>query len=160
MASGKMGQIDVAVVGRVKKNQWQTAQDQYLKRLKRYTSLSLIEVKDSVGRGFPDSVAVQREGEDLLKATSKARRRILLTAQGEQLSSEELAHFLAHRIERYGHLAFLVGGPLGFAPEVESAADDHLSLSRLTFPHELARVILLEQLYRAFTILRGEKYHK
>ena len=67
---------------------------------------------------------------------------------------------MQRQIELYGHLSFLLGGPLGFAPDVESAAEDSLSLSPLTFPHELARIMFLEQLYRAFTILGGEPYHK
>ena len=84
----------------------------------------------------------------------------MLSLDGRELSSEKLALYLSGQIEDHGHLAFLMGGPLGFAPEVETAAEDRLALSRLTFPHELARIVLLEQLYRAFTILRGEPYHK
>jgi 23S rRNA (pseudouridine1915-N3)-methyltransferase len=113
-----------------------------------------------VSRGFPDAVALGREGDALLKSTAKARRRILLTPDGRAYSSEAFARYLRRQIETYGQLAFLIGGPLGFSPEVTAAADDQLSLSSLTFPHELARVMFLEQLYRAFTILRGEPYHK
>ena len=160
MSKGKTGQIIVAAVGRIKRSEWQSAQADYLKRLKRYSSVSITEVKDSVGRGFPDGVAKQREGQALLKATAKARRRILLSPNGRELTSEQFAAYLQRQIEQHGHLSFLLGGPLGFAQEVESAADDSLSLSRLTFPHELARIIFLEQLYRAFTILRGVPYHK
>jgi 23S rRNA (pseudouridine1915-N3)-methyltransferase len=160
MISGKTGRIIVAAVGRLKKSEWQSAQAKYLKRLKRYSEVSLAEVKDSVGRGFPDAVAMEREGEALLKATGEARRRILLTPNGRELDSEKFAAYLQRQIELYGHLAFMMGGPLGFSPEVESAAEESLSLSRLTFPHELARIVFLEQLYRAFTILRGEPYHK
>ena len=160
MTNGKTGQIVVAAVGRLKRSEWQSAQAEYLKRLKRYTSVSVIEVKDAVGRGFPDAVAMRREGDALLKATAKARRRILLSPDGRKLNSEEFAAYLQRQIEHNGHLSFLLGGPLGFAQEVESAAEDSLSLSPLTFPHELARVVFLEQLYRAFTILRGEPYHK
>jgi 23S rRNA (pseudouridine1915-N3)-methyltransferase len=160
MTNGKTGQITVAVVGRLKRREWQSTQADYLKRLKRYSSVSVVEVKDSVGRGFPDAVAMEREGEALLKATSDARRRILLTPNGRELDSEGFAAHLQRQIELYGHLSFLIGGPLGFSPEVGSAADEGLSLSRLTFPHELARIMFLEQLYRAYTILRGEPYHK
>ncbi len=150
----------VAAVGRVKKSQWQTAQADYLKRMKRYTDLSVAEVKDSVGRGFPDEVAMKREGDALLKASSNARKRILLSPEGHEFDSKAFSTYLRHQIEMYGHLAFLIGGPLGFSSEVEAEAEERLSLSRLTFPHELARILFLEQLYRAFTILRGEPYHK
>ena len=102
----------------------------------------------------------KREGDLLLDGTSSAARRILLSPGGREITSEELAQFLQKELETYFHIAFLLGGPLGFAPEVEETADTQISLSRLTFPHELARIVFLEQLYRAFTILRGEKYHK
>jgi 23S rRNA (pseudouridine1915-N3)-methyltransferase len=160
MSGQKTGQITVAAVGRIKQREWRTLQDDYLERLKRYTAMNIAEVKDSVGKGFPDAVAMQREGEALLSATADARRRFLLSPDGRQMSSEEFAEYLQQQIELYGSLAFLVGGPLGFAPDVETAVDDRLALSRLTFPHELARVMFLEQLYRAFTILRGQSYHK
>ena len=99
-------------------------------------------------------------GEALLAAAKEARRLIALTAGGKQMDSPGLADFLRKQIEVYGSLAFLIGGPVGLSPDVLAACDDALSLSLLTFPHELARVILLEQLYRAATIIGGEKYHK
>jgi 23S rRNA (pseudouridine1915-N3)-methyltransferase len=103
---------------------------------------------------------MQREGVTLLAAAKDARRVIALSATGKQMDSPGLADFLRKQIEIYGSLAFLIGGPVGLAPEVLKSCDDTLSLSSLTFPHELARVILLEQLYRAATIIAGEKYHK
>lgn len=158
--NGQAGHIQIAAVGKLKRREWRTVQDDYLQRLNRYTEASLLEVKDAVGRGFEDSVAMQREGEALLKATADSQRRILLSADGRMLSSRQLARLLQEQVEIYGRVAFLIGGPLGFAPEVTAAANSRLSLSRLTFPHDLARIMLLEQLYRAFTILRGEPYHK
>jgi 23S rRNA (pseudouridine1915-N3)-methyltransferase len=160
MTNGQSGHILIAAVGKLKRREWRAAQDDYMTRLNRYTDATLQEVKDAVGRGFPDAVAMQREGEALLKATADSQRRILLSADGRVMTSKQLARFLQEQIELYGRVAFLVGGPLGFAPEVEEGADGRLSLSRLTFPHELARIMLLEQLYRGFTILRGEPYHK
>lgn len=157
--AGKIGTITIIAVGKVRKKHWQTAQAEYQKRIHHYTNLRLIEVKDAIGR-FPDTTALQHEGEQLLKAAADSNRIILLSAAGNVMDSPTLAHFLQTQIERYGRLTFLIGGPLGFAPEVTAAAHEQLSLSRLTFPHELARVILLEQLYRAFTILNNEQYHK
>jgi 23S rRNA (pseudouridine1915-N3)-methyltransferase len=157
--AGKVGHISVVAVGRVREKQWCMAQAEYEKRLHFYTDFKLIEVKDAGGR-LPDVVALQREGEQLLKAAADAGRIILLSASGKEMDSPGLARFLETEIGVYGRLAFLIGGPLGFSPEVVAVAHGQIALSRLTFPHELARVILLEQLYRAFTILNGEPYHK
>lgn len=154
------GQITLAAVGKMRQKQWLLAQEAYQKRLSRYTKFTLREVKDVVGKGVPDSVAVQREGDQLLKAAKAANYVIVLTPVGEQMSSPQLARFLQKQVERHHHLALLIGGPVGFADGVIEAAHKQLSLSRLTFPHELARVMLLEQLYRACTILNNEKYHK
>ncbi|MDX1415173.1 MAG: 23S rRNA (pseudouridine(1915)-N(3))-methyltransferase RlmH [Candidatus Promineifilaceae bacterium] len=154
------GQIVIAAVGKLRHREWRSMQNDYLKRLRRYTGINLVEVKDSVGKGFPDQVAMTREGEQLLQATSDVQRRVLLTPNGQEMSSEAFAEFIQKQIETFGRIGFLVGGPLGFSEEVIFGADTALALSQLTFPHELARIILLEQLYRAFTILRGESYHK
>jgi 23S rRNA (pseudouridine1915-N3)-methyltransferase len=105
-------------------------------------------------------VAAAREGEALLAAAPRGARLVLMTADGRPSSSPELAAWLQNQLEQFGTLAFLIGGPVGFDPATIAAAHEQLSLSRLTFPHELARVVLLEQLYRAFTIVHGEPYHK
>lgn len=154
------GRIIVAAVGKMRARRWLAAQDEYLKRLKHYTTVELIEVKDSVGRGLPDEQAMARESQQLLQAAARAQRTILLDPAGRELTSPQLAEALQRWLEEAGEMAFLIGGPLGFAPEAHDAAQETLSLSRLTFTHELARVIWLEQLYRAFTILHGEPYHK
>ena len=154
------GHITIAAVGKLRRSHWQAAQDDYLQRLQRYTTVELVELKDVAGRSIPEAVAMQREGAHLLKAAENAGRKIALTPDGKLTSSPELARYLRQQIEVYGRIAFLIGGPTGFAGEVIDRCDEQLSLSPLTFPHELARVILLEQLYRACTILSGEPYHK
>jgi 23S rRNA (pseudouridine1915-N3)-methyltransferase len=154
------GEITVAVVGRLKEPHWRAAQEEYLARLARYADVKLVEVKDAVGQGLPDDAAVVREGRDLLDATAEARHRSALTSSGKLLTSRELAFWLKKQIEVYGRIAFVIGGPMGFSKEISAACRTRISLSPLTFPHELARVMLLEQLYRAATILNGEKYHK
>jgi len=160
MKKGRSDKIVIAAVGKLRSREWQAVQADYLQRIQRYSNVRLVEVKDSVGRGYPDAVAMRREAELLLKASTAAQRRILLTSEGKEMSSTGLAAFIQKQMENYDQIAFLIGGPLGFADEVNAEADARLSLSRLTFPHELARIIFLEQLYRAFTILRGQKYHK
>lgn len=154
------GQIEVVAVGKLRNREWLAAQAEYAKRLRRYVGFGLTEVKDSVGRGQPDGVALQKEGELLLKGAEGANRVILLTENGRSFTSPDFADYLQRQLEIYGRLAFLIGGPLGFSDDVRTTAHDTLSLSPLTFPHEIARVLLLEQLYRAFTIRSGEKYHK
>ena len=154
------GQIVVAAVGKLRHPLWRDAQNNYLKRLQRYADVQLVEVKDAVGHGFPDKVAVIREGEQLMRATSAVQRRLLLSPDGREMSSEAFAEFVNKQVEIYNRIAFLIGGPLGFSKEAIAVADMRLSLSQLTFPHELARILFLEQLYRAFTIIRGEPYHK
>lgn len=155
-----IGRITLVAVGKLRGAHWQAAQDEYRRRLERYTRFELVEVKDMVGRGLPDAVAVQREGEQLLAAAAPAGRIILLDVAGREMSSPELADYVGAQIERYDHAAFLIGGPLGFSEATTAAAHDRIALSRLTLPHELARVVWLEQLYRALTILNGEPYHK
>ncbi|MBK8987205.1 MAG: 23S rRNA (pseudouridine(1915)-N(3))-methyltransferase RlmH [Chloroflexi bacterium] len=155
-----VGRLDLIAVGKIRSKAWQLAQAEYQKRLGYYTHLRLVEVKDYVGQGQSDEAAMQKEGELLLKAAAGASRLILLSPEGKLTTSPELAQFLRKEIEGYGRLAFLIGGPLGFSGAVVAAAHHQLALSPLTFTHELARVILLEQLYRAFTILNNENYHK
>lgn len=155
-----IGHITVAAVGRLRERHWQAAQDEYAQRLGRYTDFRVVEVKDAAGKSLPDAVALAREGEQLLAAVPRGARAILMAADGREISSPELAAYLQTQLETHGELAFLIGGPIGFDPAVASAAHDRVALSRMTLPHELARVVLLEQLYRAFTILHGEPYHK
>jgi 23S rRNA (pseudouridine1915-N3)-methyltransferase len=155
-----IGQITVAAVGKLRERHWLAAQGEYVQRLGRYTDFHLIEVKDAVGKSLPNAVALAREGEQLLAAIPHGARVVLMAADGREMNSPELAAYLQTQLEAHGELAFLIGGPLGFDPSVARAAHDRLALSRMTFPHELARVILLEQLYRAFSILQGEPYHK
>ena len=154
------GHITVAAVGKLRERHWQAAQDEYTRRLGFYTDFRLVEVRDAVGKSLPDAAAMAREGEGLLAAAPRSARVMLMSAGGREMNSPELAAFLRAQMEAYGDLAFLIGGPIGFDPAVATAAHDQLALSRLTFPHELARIVLLEQLYRAFTILHGEPYHK
>ena len=154
------GHIMVIAVGKLRRSHWLTAQEKYQKRLQRYTDFQLVEVKDVVGRGVSDAVAKQRESDTVLSTAVSAHYKIALTPTGKTMTSPQLAQFLQTRVELYGRLVFLIGGPLGFTTEAIARCDAKLSLSPLTFPHEMARIILLEQLYRACTILNNEKYHK
>lgn len=154
------GTLTIAAVGRLRNPHWLAAQQEYAGRLQRYTELTIVEVRDQVGGPTPDQVAVEREGATLLDAVKGISWTIALDAKGKQATSEGFAAYLHKQVAVYRDVAFLIGGPLGHGEELLAACDEHLSLSLLTFPHELVRVMLLEQLYRAMTILSGEPYHK
>jgi len=152
--------IYVVAVGRVKSSSLRVACREYEKRTKHYVKLEVREVRDG---GLPDRDAdrIRKiEGEALLKAIPRGASVVALTRMGESLSSSDLAKQLDEWQQSNRDVAFVVGGAHGLDQAVIGKAQSRLSLSRLTFPHELARLALLEQLYRACTILRGEPYHK
>ncbi len=136
--------LKIAWVGRTKERAIEELTGEYLKRLSRHTAAEGLEVASEAA---------------LLKLAAKATL-VLLDARGKQLSSEELARFLDQQRNRgTPTLLFAVGAADGFSDQMRRAAAFQLSLGKMTLPHELARVILLEQLYRGFTILQGHPYH-
>lgn len=155
-------QITLLTVGKIKDACYRDAAQNYIKRLKHYVAYDEIEVREERGgKNVRVSDIIEKEGHRLLHALHPDAVVVALGPSGKLCSSEALAKRLTHlRVQRKSRLIFLIGGPFGLASQVLSRADWHLSLSPMTFPHELARVILLEQLYRAFTIIRGENYHK
>ena len=142
--------LKVAWIGKTKEPAVQSLTDEYLKRLARYADVDGVSLKDETA---------------LLKLCARDARParhvlVLLDQRGKQLSSEELAKFLREHQERNPLLLLFAIGPAdGFTDEARQAAGLVLSLSKMTLPHELARIVLLEQLYRAFTILKGHPYH-
>ena len=133
--------------------------DDYLRRARRYAPISIREVPESRGHRTPAD-AQTREAQSLLRAWPDHARAVALTRQGHRLDSVAFANQLGKWREEQRDVCFLIGGAFGLAGSVIERADVSLSLSALTLPHELARVVLFEQLYRAHTILRGEPYHK
>ncbi len=153
--------ITVYAIGKLARPYWRAAQQDYLDRLRRYTALELRELKDIPARSRSRHEMQQEESRRLQEQLPEGVSLIVLDRRGRQMSSEELAQFLeSHRLRGTRRLAFAVGGPFGFSQELREQANLVLSFSKMTLPHELARIVLLEQLYRAFTILKGEKYHK
>ena len=135
--------------------------EDYLRRLRRYFPVKVAEVaEEDMNRRSPEEV-LSAEASRLLKRIPSGAYVIALDREkGEPLSSEELARRLeALGVSGRSHVAFVLGGPLGLSPELLGQSDEVLSLGRMTLPHALARVVLLEQLYRAAKIERGEKYH-
>ncbi|MFW8600243.1 23S rRNA (pseudouridine(1915)-N(3))-methyltransferase RlmH [Desulfobacterota bacterium M19] len=152
--------IELLVVGKTKQDYLAAGIDDYLQRLRPYCPLSVKVVKEKRGR-LPDNARLREEGEKLISLVPRGALLVVLDPGGRRLSSEELA-FDVGRWRDTGRqlIVFVVGGPLGLSAEVKRRADVVVSLSRMTFTHEMVRLLFLEQLYRAFTILAGSKYHK
>jgi 23S rRNA (pseudouridine1915-N3)-methyltransferase len=151
--------IRIAAVGRLKEAHWRAACDEYLKRLRPYATVEVVEVADrDITRDA--TRAVLAEGADILRAIPESSYVAALDLAGQQLGSEAFSARLAElMVGGRSDLTFVIGGSAGLAPEVLRRSDERLSLSRMTLPHQLARVVLLEQLYRAFRIMRNEPYH-
>jgi 23S rRNA (pseudouridine1915-N3)-methyltransferase len=141
--------IKVVWIGKTKEPAIQTLTDDYLKRIARYAEVSDVAFKDEA------AVLALARGE----RQKERHRLVLLDSRGKQLSSEELAQFLDREQMQALPLLFAVGGADGFSAEARQQSVFVLSLGKMTLPHELARVVLLEQLYRAFTILKNHPYH-
>ena len=156
--------ITIVCAGRLKEKYLTAGISEFLKRLKPMAQVEILEVHEEKMPDSPSAAekeqVLQKEGEKLLKLVPFGSYLFVLDVYGEELSSEELAE----RIDKLGvsgrsNLTFLIGGAFGLSREVRQAADMKLSFSRLTFTHQMVRLLLVEQIYRAFKINRGEKYH-
>jgi 23S rRNA (pseudouridine1915-N3)-methyltransferase len=157
--------IQIVAVGRLKEKYLLDGIAEYLKRLGPYAKVQIVEVPDEKA---PESMSAaeelqvkQREGERILAQLRPDAHVVAMAIDGETWSSDELARQLG-QLGTYGrsHVAFIIGGSLGLSDAVLKRADQRLSFGRITFPHQLMRLVLVEQVYRAFKILRGEPYHK
>ena len=154
--------IHIVAVGKLRDKNLKLVAEKYAERLGRYLKVRVTEVRDaSKSSGNDLSKALKAEGDALLAAVPSGAHMIACDERGSHRRSLELADDLQrHMTYGVGDVAFVVGGAMGLHPTVRERADRLLALSQFTFPHELARVVLLEQLYRAMTIIRGEPYHK
>ncbi|CDQ37957.1 23S rRNA (pseudouridine(1915)-N(3))-methyltransferase RlmH [Virgibacillus salexigens] len=157
--------ITIVSVGKLKEKYLKQGIDEYLKRLNAYAKVSIIEVADEKA---PENMSEaemqevkQKEGERILSHLSQDTYVITLEINGKMLSSEQFAKKM-DELATYGKskIAFVIGGSLGISDEVQKRSDLALSFSKMTFPHQLMRLVLLEQVYRGFRINRGEPYHK
>lgn len=157
--------ITIACVGKVKEKYFADAIAEYAKRLSRYCKLEIQEVADEktpdgAGAALEEQIK-RKEAERLLKCIREDAYVIVLAIEGGQMSSTELAQKLdALAVRGVSHIVFVIGGSLGLSPAVYARADELLSFSKMTFPHQLMRVVLLEQIYRGYRINAGEPYHK
>ncbi len=159
-----MANITIITVGTLKEEYLRSAVDEYKKRLSQYARVDEVNIKEERISNEDDKTDISRalnaEGEKILAAVPKGAAKIALCIEGKQYSSEELASLVGRYCDKSGKLALIIGSSHGIAESVKSECDSRISLSALTFPHQLARVVLYEALYRSFTILAGKKYHK
>ncbi len=157
--------ISVICVGKIKEKYFTMGIEEYCKRLSRYCKLEIIEVSDEKTPDHASEMEEQqireKEGERLLKYIKEDVYVIALAIEGQQLDSVALSR----RIEKLGidsvsHIAFVIGGSLGLDQRILQRANEKWSFSKMTFPHQMMRMILLEQIYRGFRIMKNEPYHK
>lgn len=157
--------ITVISVGKIKEKYLRDAIAEYTKRLGKYCKLELIETADEktpdhASKGQEDMIRA-KEAERILRHMREDAYVITLEIEGKELSSEKLAEKIENLgIQGKSHIIFIIGGSIGLGDEVLRRSDFALSFSKMTFPHQLMRVILLEQIYRSFRIINGEPYHK
>lgn len=157
--------ITILAVGKMKEKFYTAAIQEYSKRLSRYCKLEIIEVPDEKtpdhASEHEEDLIRAKEGERLKRYIADEAYVLALAIEGRQASSEEFSDQL-HELGLRGvsHIVFLIGGSIGLDVDLLQGADEKLSFSKMTFPHQLMRVILLEQIYRAFRIMHGEPYHK
>lgn len=150
--------IKLITVGTIKENYLKEAIEEYQKRLKKYTNLEIIEVKDE---GLvEESKAIILEAEKIKKHLNPKDYIITMEIEGKQLSSTEFAEKINQIQIENSNIVFIIGGSYGLSDELKQMSRLHLSFSKMTFPHQLFRVLLLEQIYRSFKIMNNESYHK
>ena len=150
--------IKIITVGTIKEKYLKEAIEEYKKRLSKYTVLELIEVKDE---GLvEEKKAIALEGEKIAKYITPKDYIITLEIEGNMFTSEEFSKKLDQIQLENSNIVFVIGGSYGLSDEIKCKAKLHLSFSKMTFPHQLFRVFLLEQIYRAYKIMNNESYHK
>lgn len=159
-----MPNITVISVGTLKEGYLKDAVAEYKKRLSQYARVDEVSLKEEAIKNEDDASEIKRaldfEGAKILAAIPKDAYTIALCVEGKEYSSPDLAKLIGSAADAKGRIALIIGSSHGLSDTVKSAADTKLSFSKLTFPHQLMKVILMEALYRSFTILAGKKYHK
>ena len=156
--------VKFITLGTLKESYLREAAAEYEKRLGAFCKIQIAQLKeeklpDDPSAGEIDK-ALEREAQKIMAEIPQRAYRVAMCVEGKQLSSEELADKLSEISERYSDVCFIIGSSHGLANSVKNSCDMKLSVSRLTFPHQLMRVLLLEAVYRGFNIMKGTKYHK
>ena len=149
--------IKIICIGNLKEKFWIEASNEYQKRLQRFCKLSIVELQEQNKFNNIESI-LENEGRDII--SNLTDKNILLDIYGTTITSEELAKKIESLSQTYSHLTFVIGGSYGVSNEVKEKITDKISFGKITLPHNLARIVLLEQIYRAFMINNGGKYHK
>lgn len=150
--------IKIICVGKIKEKFYRDAIDEYIKRLSKYTKLDIIEVDDISGK--TPEISLEKEKDLILKHINPKDYVITLEIEGQSYNSLELAQKIDQVLSINSNITFIIGGSYGLHSDIKNLSNFKLSFSKLTFPHQLFRVIVLEQLYRSFKILNNESYHK
>lgn len=150
--------IKIITVGSIKENYLKEAIEEYKKRISKYSNIEIVELKDE-GLLEPERCK-NIEGEKILKHINPKDYIITLEIEGKQLTSEEFADKIDKTLIENSNITFIIGGSYGISDNIKALSNYKLSFSKMTFPHQLFRVILLEQIYRAFKINNNESYHK
>lgn len=156
--------ISIVCIGKIKEKFYKDAIKEYEKRLSAYSKLNIIEINDEKVKAENDSkikIAMEKEGRNILSKIKDGQFVVTLEILGKNLSSEELASKMnSLALQGNSDVVFIIGGSYGLSDEVKRRSDLALSFSKMTFPHQLMRVVLVEQIYRAFKIIKKEPYHK
>ena len=150
--------IKIICVGKIKEKYLDSAIDEYLKRLSKYTKMEIIEVPDVDDKN--KDIILKKESVLISKHIDSKDYVITMEIDGKQLDSIELARLIDNTFISHSNITFVIGGSYGIYEEIKNRSNYKLSFSKLTFPHQLFRVILLEQIYRAYKIINNESYHK
>ncbi len=149
--------ITIITVGKIKEKYIKDGIKDYIKRISKYTKIELIEVEDT---SFDKDKALKIESDNILKRLNKKSYIITLEIDGNELNSIELSNLIDKNINNYTNITFIIGGSYGLDDSIKKLSNYKLSFSKLTFPHQLFRLVLLEQIYRSYKILNNETYHK
>ena len=148
--------IKIICLGNIKETYLKEALQEYQKRISKYTKLEIIELRDEKDTANP----LKKEKENILKHISEKDNIVILDIKGKEYTSEEFATFINKELTLNSNITFIIGSSYGLDEEIKKLTNKKISFSHITFPHQLFRVILLEQIYRAFKILNNETYHK
>lgn len=149
--------IKIITVGKLKEKYFKDAVEEYLKRLSKYTKIDLIEVPDE---DFDIKKTLLKEKESILKYVSDKDYVVTLEIEGKELTSVELSKKLNNTLIQNSDITFIIGGSYGLHEDIKKISNYALSFSKMTFPHQLFRIMLLEQIYRSYKIINNETYHK
>ena len=150
--------IKIICVGKIKEKFFRESIEEYQKRISKYTKLEIIELQDINNNNI--NIILEKEKELILNKISEKDYVITLEIEGQELSSIELSNKIDNILLTHSNITFIIGGSYGLHEEIKSRSNFKLSFSKLTFPHQLFRIMLLEQIYRSYKILNNETYHK